>query len=51
MAEIYADGEGAHWLHDPFPIAISQRPVDAGTTLTLELAPGGGQAMRLRAAE
>jgi alpha-glucosidase len=51
VAEIYADGEGAHWLNDPFPIAISQRPVDAGTTLTLALAPGGGQAIRLRAAE
>jgi alpha-glucosidase len=51
VAEIYADGEGAHWLHDPLPIAISERPVDAGATLTLDLAPGGGQAIRIRPAE
>ncbi len=50
IAEIYADGEGAHWLTNPFPITISSRPVDAGTTLTLRLAPGGGQAIRLRPA-
>ena len=51
VAEIYADGEGAHWLHEPLPIAISEQSVDAGTTLTLSLAPGGGQAIRIRAAE
>jgi alpha-glucosidase len=51
VAEIYADGEGAHWLHDPFPIAISQQPVDAGSKLTLELAPGGGQAIRIRSTQ
>ena len=51
VAEIYADGEGAHWLHDPFPISISSRPVDAGSTLSLRLAPGGGQAIRIRPAE
>ncbi len=51
VAEIYADGEGAHWLDNPFPIEISQQPVDAGSTLTLSLAPGGGQAIRIRPAE
>ena len=51
VAEVYADGEGAHWLHNPFPISISSRPVDAGSTLTLRLAPGGGQAIRIRPAE
>jgi alpha-glucosidase len=50
VAEIYADGEGAHWLDNPFPIEISQQPVDAGSTLTLSLAPGGGQAIRIRPA-
>ncbi len=50
VAEIYADGDGAHWLHDPFPVTISQQPVDAGSTLTLHLAPGGGQAIRIRSA-
>ena len=51
VAEIYADGEGAHWLHDPAPIEISTREVDAGSTLTLRLAPGGGQAIRIRPAD
>ncbi len=50
VAEIYADGASAHWRFDPFPVAISQRPVDAGSTLTLALAPGGGQAIRIRPA-
>ncbi len=51
VAEIYADGEGAHWLDNPLPIEISQQPVDAGSSLTLSLAPGGGQAIRIRPAE
>ena len=50
VAEVYADGPGAHWLHSPLPIEISQRAVDAGSHLTLSLAPGGGQAIRLRPA-
>jgi alpha-glucosidase len=51
VAEIYADGEGAHWLHDPLSVAISTRSVDAGTVLALKLAPGGGQAIRIRPAQ
>jgi alpha-glucosidase len=50
VAEIYADGPGAHWLDDPLPVAIAEQPVDATSTLTLALAPGGGQAIRLRPA-
>ncbi len=50
VAEIYADGPGAHWLHEPFSIAISERAVDTGTVLTLDLAAGGGQAARIRPA-
>ncbi len=50
VAEIYADGEGAHWLHNPLPVEISERAVDASSSLTLVLAPGGGQAIRLRPA-
>ncbi|MGQ0561794.1 MAG: glycoside hydrolase family 97 protein [Gemmatimonadota bacterium] len=50
VAEIYADGPDAHWLTNPLPVAISQQNVTAGSTLTLELAPGGGQAIRIRAA-
>ena len=51
VAEIYADGEGAHWLNNPLPISISSQPVNATSTLTLQLAPGGGQAIRIRPAD
>jgi alpha-glucosidase len=50
VAEIYADGPGAHWLDNPLPIEISQRAVDASSRLTLSLAAGGGQAIRIRPA-
>ena len=50
VAEVYADGPGAHWMTDPFPLTISERTVDSTTRLTLELAPGGGQAIRFRPA-
>ena len=50
VAEIYADGPGANWLDNPLSIAISQQQVDAGSTLRLALAPGGGQAIRIRPA-
>lgn len=48
VAEIYADADDAHWLHNPKPVAISQRAVDSATRLSLQLAAGGGQAIRLR---
>jgi alpha-glucosidase len=51
VAEIYADGPEAHWLRNPLPVAISERRVDARTTLTIVLAPGGGQAVRIRPAQ
>src|SRR5439155_6772398 len=50
VAELYADGPGANWLTNPLPVAISQRPVDATSRLHLALAPGGGQAIRIRPA-
>jgi alpha-glucosidase len=50
VAEIYADGPNAHWLTNPLPVAISRRPVTSASTLRLVLAPGGGQAIRIRAA-
>ena len=48
VAEIYADGPNAHWLTNPLPVAITRRPVTSASTLRLVLAPGGGQAIRLR---
>jgi alpha-glucosidase len=50
VAEIYADGPGANWLTNPLPVAISRRTVTAGSRLRLVLAPGGGQAIRIRPA-
>jgi alpha-glucosidase len=47
-AEIYADGPGAHWLTNPLPVAISRRAVTSASRLRLALAPGGGQAIRIR---
>ena len=49
-SEIYADGPGANWLTNPLPVAISKRPVDSRSRLHLVLAPGGGQAIRIRPA-
>ena len=48
VAEIYADGPGANWLRNPLPVAISKRTVTADTKLHVVLAPGGGQAIRIR---
>jgi alpha-glucosidase len=51
VAQIYADAAGTHWLHNPRPVMLSERAVDASTTLTLALASGGGQAIRIRPAQ
>lgn len=51
VAEIYADGPGADWRDNPLPVAIRQQPVDSATTLRIELARGGGQAIRFRPAD
>jgi alpha-glucosidase len=48
VAQIYADAPNADWDARPYNIAISERPVDARTTLSMRLAPGGGQAVRIR---
>jgi alpha-glucosidase len=47
-AEIYADGPGANWRSNPLAVTISRRPVTSATRLTVALAPGGGQAIRIR---
>jgi len=48
VAEIYADGPGASWRDNPLPVAISRRIVTARSTLRIAMAPGGGQAVRIR---
>jgi len=50
VAEIYADGEGADWVSSPYNIEISTFLVDAETEMNLDLAPGGGTAIRFRPA-
>lgn len=46
-AEIYRDGTGAYYRTDArHAIAIEKRQVKKGDTMTLALAPGGGQAIR-----
>ncbi len=46
VAEIYADGPGANF-ENPLPITISKRTVTSGSTLSIRMAPGGGQAVRI----
>ncbi len=48
VAEIYADGPKAHWLNNPLPVTITRRAVTSATRLRVVLAPGGGQAIRIR---
>ncbi len=48
VAEIYADGPKANWLDNPLPVTITKRNVTSGTRLRVVLAPGGGQAIRIR---
>ncbi len=50
VAEIYRDADDADWDTNPYAITIESNPVTATTTLPLELAPGGGTAVRIRAA-
>ncbi|MBB4639603.1 glycoside hydrolase family 97 protein [Longimicrobium terrae] len=49
VAEIYADGPDANWRDNPLPVAIRRQDVTSATTLSMLLAPGGGQAVRIRA--
>jgi alpha-glucosidase len=46
LAEIYRDGRRADWDDNPYDITIEDRQVDAGDSLRLRMAPGGGFAIR-----
>lgn len=48
-AEIYADGPKANWYDNPLPVTISSQEVTSSSHLQVNLAPGGGQAIRLHA--
>jgi alpha-glucosidase len=45
-AQVYRDGDGAHWKDNPFAFEHETREVTSADTLTLRLAAGGGQAIR-----
>lgn len=45
-AQIYADGPDADWESNPTPVSITEMEVDNNSILNLELAAGGGQAIR-----
>lgn len=46
VAQTYLDAKDADWDKNPHAIDIASRPVKAGETLTLNLARGGGAAIR-----
>jgi alpha-glucosidase len=46
-ATIYRDGKDAGYEGNPASIEIERRPVSRHDTLTLQLAPGGGAAIRI----
>src|SRR6266545_2412622 len=50
IADVYADGPGADWLTNPLPVRITHHTVTRGSHLRVALAPGGGQAIRIRPA-
>jgi len=45
-AEIYRDGDGANWRDKPFAFLRETREVASGDRIALNLAPGGGAAIR-----
>lgn len=49
-ATAYRDADDAHWETNPYGWEIDEQLVGRGAGLTLRLAPGGGQALRLKPA-
>lgn len=46
QAEIYADGPGADYKTNPYPVTIETKAVNSKTVLDLNLASGGGTAIK-----
>jgi len=46
VAEIYRDGDKAHWKDNRFDFAVEKREVTPSDVLEIKLAAGGGQAIR-----
>ncbi len=47
-ATIYEDGQGAHYLDNPYPVNIRKVKVRKGETLAIKLAAGGGCAVSIK---
>jgi alpha-glucosidase len=50
VAEIYRDADDADWKNNPIAYKIEKRVVTRDSILSLHLAPGGGEAIRLKPA-
>jgi alpha-glucosidase len=50
IAEIYRDADDADWKTNPIAYKIEKQAVTSDSILTLHLAPGGGEAIRLKPA-
>lgn len=46
IAQIYRDGDDAHWEHNPYEMVVEEVEVTSRTMLPIRLAAGGGQAIR-----
>lgn len=47
-AKIFADGEGADYRSNPYPVAIYEQEVDSKSKIPLKLANGGGAAIVIK---
>ncbi|MDJ0940518.1 MAG: glycoside hydrolase family 97 protein [Woeseiaceae bacterium] len=50
-ATVYRDGDGADWKSNPYDYVIETLDVDSSDAIELELAAGGGAAIRFRAVQ
>ena len=48
VAEIYADGDGADYRTNPYPLQYDRIKVTKSSSLSLRLAPSGGAAIRIK---
>ena len=47
-AKVFADGEGADYRTNPYPVAIYEQVIDSSSRIPLHLAPGGGAALIIK---
>jgi alpha-glucosidase len=50
-AQIYRDGPGADYRTNPLSLQVLKKVVTSNDVLSIEMAPGGGQAIRFRAVD